>query len=164
MISSKEYKVGDTVRFVFTSYYEMLKSDYWQLYSVFDQTDSDMELSLGGIYDIKEIKINKWGVYMFRLLDLDKNKSWEPEANIESIHDTSYCPYDVNQKLIFKPQSKKKDVDSLVSWINEYTVCNDFSLYRKLNNYYIYVKNNKGLIYDHPFLWFDFGLKDKGDK
>jgi hypothetical protein len=96
---------------------------------------------------------------MFRLLDSNGYEAWQPEANIESIHDTTYCPYDVNQKLVFIPRSKKRDIDSLVSWKNEYTVCNEFTLHRKLNNYYIYVKNNQGLIFYHPFLWFDFSLK-----
>jgi len=153
---SKELSVGDFVRFIFTSYRALIKSDYAQIYSVVDQRDDDLQLSLGGMYKIKEIQVNKWGVNMFRLLDSNKYEAWQPEGNIESIRDTTYCPFGVGQKLAFQPLSKEVDVDALVTWKNEYLSCNEFTLDRNLNGYYIYVKNRDGLIFDFPFLWFDF--------
>jgi hypothetical protein len=153
-------KVGDNVRFIFLSYRDLLKSDYDQIYSVSNQNNNESLLSLGGIYEIKEIKQNKWGIIIYRLLDLDEYYAWQPESNIKQVDDIMACPYTLDQTLTFHPKSSEDDIDALPSWKKEIAKCNKFVLSKILNNYYIYVKNNDGNEFQFPFLWYDFELVD----
>jgi hypothetical protein len=157
--SKMNIKVDDDVRFIFLSYQDLLRSDYDQLYSVSNKIDGESILSLGGIYKVKEIQKNKWGVNMYRLLDTDEYYTdWQPERNIEPVDNKLVCPFSIGQMLTFNPKSREVDIDAIFFFTKEVEKCNKFILNRVLNNYYIYVKTIEGKAFNFPFLWYDFEL------
>jgi hypothetical protein len=154
-------KTGDDVRFVFLSYQDLLRSDYDQSYSLSNKIDGESILSLGGIYKVKDIQRNKWGVNMYRLLDTnDYYIDWQPERNIEPVDNKLVCPFTISQILTFKPKSSKVDIEAIFFFTEEVEKCNKFILNGVLNNYYVFMKTIEERVFHFPFLWYDFELVD----
>lgn len=157
-MNRRSIEIGDKVRFIM-SYYDMVKSDYLfpELFKQPDPQDSD--IMLGGVYTVKDVKQNQWGILMFKLLVPDSDQSWAPEALVWPTSQIQSCPFTAGDELLFRPKSDQKEIRYAtaafgnVGFDDPDTV---FVLRQITNSYYIKVERPGVGTLDFLFKWIDF--------
>jgi hypothetical protein len=152
--------LGDEVRFIITSYYELMKSEYNQPY-FFNEPNSDFSsIMLGGCYLVSRIGENEWGTKVFDLAIGNHIVSRDvPSSYFKKNSPINLCNYKKNDYLKFQPKSSQENVDFLtrlfpkIDFLNEQT---KFTITRVINSYYLLVEKIGGGNIDFPLLWTDF--------
>ena len=160
MKKKQEISIGDKVRFVITSYYELAKSEY-NLPHFFNNPADDLNLvMLGACYKIEKIEKNKWGTKVCKIsfnnivipiqLPISYFVLYSKEQD---------CKFNINERVFFKPKSLEKDVTFLTGVFPQIGLKNQdgiFIIEKIINSYYVLVRSIEGDIIDFPLLWTDF--------
>jgi hypothetical protein len=151
---------GDEVRFIITSYYELMKSEYNQPHYFNDPNSDRSSIMLGGCYLVTRIGKNRWGTRVFDLAIGDTTVSRDvPSSYFKKYSPTESCNYKKGDYLKYQPKSSRENTDFLtnifpkIDFINELT---RFTITKTINSYYLLVEKTGGGNIDFPLLWTDF--------
>jgi len=161
----QEISLGDTVRFIITSYFELSKSEYNMPYLFNDPASNLTAVMLGGCYQIMQIAKNKWGTKICTISFNNQVVSKDmPISYFKKYSVAQNCTFRKGDTVFFKPKSSIKDVEFVTRCfpkINFFHVDSLFTIERLINFYYVIVKVKSGEIIDFPLLWTDFELYEK---
>lgn len=154
------YKVGDVVRLIPPSYIELSKAGLLQpeCWKEPDLTPGQHTM-LGGRYTVLEVSVNN-GRNVYTLIEaghgVTSNRDGEDFLVLDK--DVENCPYQVGDKVLFRPKCSAidvKDLTTLEAW-NLQDPDTVHEVRGIINNYYIVIDYEVGHIHSHPLRWIDF--------
>jgi hypothetical protein len=161
-----KFKVGDAVRLILPSYISIAKGgglmqpDYWE------EADPahDKHLMLGGRYIVLEVSVTPRG-YLYRITEPNPDAAAYASVGWSSYDDAlildkdvENCPYQVGDKVLFRPKCSAMDVKYLAT-LEAWNLQDPDTVHEVrgiINNYYIVIDYEVGHIHSHPLRWIDF--------
>jgi hypothetical protein len=162
MKAISKISIGDYVRYIILSYYELGKSElndprFYRL-----PNEDYSTVMLGGRYLVNNIIRNPWGVLMYELSFMGNVISLlVPEESLKEENNIIVCPYQIGDAVYFHPDHDKKDQEYLLSFFpfKQELLNKDPLIIRKIiNEYYVLVSKKDSSIFGFPLLWTDFSI------
>ncbi len=149
---------GDKVRFLITSYYEMLKNEYTLPQLLTEASPENSEIVLGGEYVVLETRTNQWGIHMYKLLAVEGQRGWAPEGLVYPASQVVTCPYRLSDELCFRPKRNLDDIGpaSVACGWDLMGIGARYMLRRIINSYYVNVDKVGASSSEFPLIWEDF--------
>ncbi len=128
----------------------------------------DKYVMLGGRYTVLEVSVTPNG-YFYKLIEplpKDDPYAFLPPINWAGVlvldKDVENCPYQVGDKVLFRPKCSAMDVKCLTS-IEAWNLRDPDTVHEVrgiINNYYIVIDCEVGDENSHPLRWIDFERVD----
>jgi hypothetical protein len=154
------YKVGDEVRMIPESYFQLFKGDLH--HSIFWQKPDpahDDRVMLGGRYTVLEVSPGKSGVF-YRLIDNNELGEFYRENFLILDSEVRNCPYKVGDKVLFRPKCSALETKALKKF--EHLKVDDLEAIHEvraaINDYYVVVDLPVDSPYACPIRWVDLEL------
>ncbi|WP_319562668.1 hypothetical protein [Marispirochaeta sp.] len=161
MNEKRDYVVGDVVRIVFESYFDMAKSDYSQLYNMDSSNRSPNLLDLGGVYIIENISSNKWGVQVYDIRNRQDHSLPSGQETINHLcllDNAPDCQYQLDDVVLFNP-SRLQQKDLQLPFLKEmFTSKEPLIINRIIMDFYVFVQRQSGGILYFPIKWTDMSV------
>ncbi len=161
MNEKENYAIGDIVRLVFESYFDMAKCDYSQLYNIDPSNFHPDLLDLGGVYTIRNFSLNKWGIRIYEIRncqDSFRPAGQETANHLRLLDYAPDCIYSLNDIVRFHPSSlHEKDLD--LPFLNDILASQEpLIINRIIMGFYVLVQRQNGSVLDFPIKWTDLSV------
>lgn len=158
MIEPKNINIGERVRFLVLSSYEIGKTQFLMEPYVQNQSEVDIDqIVLGGEYIVLDKKNNEWGIEEYKLANTkDDYDLWQPSAYIFRNSDVDNCPFKEGQNVRFKPREDilPEDLENFRSVFSPlFDDQKTFKITKVLNSFYIHIDLGSS---SFPFVWYHF--------